>query len=410
MQGSPQGTAKKARRDSDRLRLVEKVQESFLLDLKGDAFPSLEAVFDFALSLDAQNPLQAFVEPLQVELVGPFEILAGKEVTMPSCWWRFHYDPPEMVTVMREVKDKEKENLGGRQNAPSSSSSSSSLPSPPPSSLHWTLWRDAPDVPPQAVMSSDPQEGPRVTVVAADLLGALASRARQIMKEGGEGQKKGGGAKGKKGGKGQKQSSEKGKEAGDSPSAALASTFLSQLSDFCQRRNLTFEEGESPEWKNRKKTLVVQQDISGVGVVVPYDKTTEVGHRDLGHSPASLKKLMNDGRKSFAKTQDLSDLDDLVSSADIANDECDFGCGLWLGRSLFLSLDPSDLWPHASGSKEEDKKFVRAVSNAAANQLNVAYQLLGREAFGPVATETLKLRLGDGHLAGSPLAPPAPAP
>mmetsp|Transcript_29556 Transcript_29556/g.57976 ORF Transcript_29556/g.57976 Transcript_29556/m.57976 type:complete len:119 (+) Transcript_29556:272-628(+) len=60
--------------------------------------------------------------------------------------------------------------------------------------------------------------------------------------------------------------------------------------------------------------------------------------------------------------------------------------------------------------RKKTKKFVRAVSNAAANQLNVAYQLLGREAFGPVATETLKLRLGDGHLAGSPLAPPAPAP
>uniref|UniRef100_A0A7S3AWL4 Uncharacterized protein n=1 Tax=Haptolina ericina TaxID=156174 RepID=A0A7S3AWL4_9EUKA len=106
-----------------------------------------------------------------------------------------------------------------------------------------------------------------------------------------------------------------------------------------------------------------------MGIVVPYDKRTEVGYRSLDPSGESLRKLLyrQVSAKPEARAAPQSELDELVNWANIANDECDFGASLQLG---------SDLFNHSP-----------QLAALTGRVLQTAYTLLGRDEYASIAAE-----------------------
>merc|ERR1712198_547869 len=95
-------------------------------------------------------------------------------------------------------------------------------------------------------------------------------------------------------------------------------------------------EKKSASMKNRDR-LKVAATFHGAGIVVPYNKKTEVGYREIPETAASLKKIL----KNVVEAENEKDLDsaldvlqEIVTNVQFANDEGDPGMGLELGLDL----------------------------------------------------------------------------
>ncbi len=81
-------------------------RRQLLRDLYGFDFPEdLFRFWAFANKLRPLEPLNALLEPLGIQLVGPFDVLAGRcDLHRPRLsmllHWRYHEDPPEFFTVL----------------------------------------------------------------------------------------------------------------------------------------------------------------------------------------------------------------------------------------------------------------------------------------------------------------------
>jgi len=116
-----------------------------------------------------------------------------------------------------------------------------------------------------------------------------------------------------------------------------------------------------------KKGFKWVETSSKIGLVIPYDRESELGYRRLHLGGKELRKLLARIVKSpkEERTQHQSELDELVNWSNISNDESDFGAGLQLGADLL----------------NHDVTFA----SAAAQQLSTAYSLIGRHAFAEIA-------------------------
>merc|ERR1712012_1251472 len=80
----------------------------------------------------------------------------------------------------------------------------------------------------------------------------------------------------------------------------------------------------------------------GAGLVVPYNKKTEVGYREIPETTQSLKKIFNSiletqkGDDQKAKDEAFDKLQELVTNVQFANDEGDPGMGLELGIDVLM--------------------------------------------------------------------------
>ncbi|CAB0010940.1 unnamed protein product [Nesidiocoris tenuis] len=83
----------------------------------------------------------------------------------------------------------------------------------------------------------------------------------------------------------------------------------------------------------------VEDGWHGAGVVVPYDKKTDVGYRDIVENRATLQKLFESLEKAegVEETAIWSKLTPYLTAANISNDECDFGGSLEFGLAMFCS-------------------------------------------------------------------------
>src|ERR1700736_6050148 len=74
--------------------------------LYGFDFPDdLFRFWEFVNRLQPLDPLHALYEPLEIALVGPFDVLAGRfdihtPRLSPLLHWRYYLDPPEFFTVL----------------------------------------------------------------------------------------------------------------------------------------------------------------------------------------------------------------------------------------------------------------------------------------------------------------------
>ena len=148
--------------------------------------------------------------------------------------------------------------------------------------------------------------------------------------------------------------------------------------------------------RDKKK---VATTFHGAGMVVPYDKNSEVGYREIPETTASLKKIFNKiiesqneenedvKNKAFDALQGTYDISytnvdvnlrfflslELVTNVQFANDEGDPGMGLELGINLLVY----------GGN---------CLNSTARHLLTVGYTLMDREAFTKIVNAHLNRR------------------
>ena len=114
-----------------------------------------------------------------------------------------------------------------------------------------------------------------------------------------------------------------------------------KLKEFCSKNKIDLT--SNPKLKSRKSKINAKT-FNSFGLIVPYNKQTEVGYRPLPLSDGNLKKLFNSILKVDVEARDgsksLTELKDIIQLITYANDECDFGMGLELGIDLFCFGDP----------------------------------------------------------------------
>lgn len=126
--------------------------------------------------------------------------------------------------------------------------------------------------------------------------------------------------------------------------------------------------------KKRQKKIVCKT-FHKLGLVVPFDRKTEVGYRDLIENDATLKKKL----KIFLDSdiQDLnvamSSIQPIIMAVNLATDECDFGTAIEFGIDLFCN-----------GSKH--------LHNLALLFLRTGYNLVHRKEFIKIIEAHLKNR------------------
>ena len=130
--------------------------------------------------------------------------------------------------------------------------------------------------------------------------------------------------------------------------------------------------------KARDKTKLTAT-FHGGGLVVPYNKKTEVGYREIPETTQSLKKIFNSiletqkGDDQKAKDQAFDKLQELVTNVQFANDEGDPGMGLELGLNAFMYCS-------------------KPLDSTVKHLLSVAYELLGRDFYSTIVSAHLKRR------------------
>lgn len=118
----------------------------------------------------------------------------------------------------------------------------------------------------------------------------------------------------------------------------IISKIKKALENWVQEKNIQLPKFE--ELSKRRNKDVVCKTFHKAGVVVPFDRDSEQGYRQLIESDAKLKKILSkfDDIPKDDKTQfdnAVASLQPFITAAYIAVDEMDFGTALELGIDLF---------------------------------------------------------------------------
>uniref|UniRef100_A0A8D0AX86 Histone PARylation factor 1 n=1 Tax=Sander lucioperca TaxID=283035 RepID=A0A8D0AX86_SANLU len=228
----------------------------------------------------------ALKDTLGLQLVGPFDILAGahKNSKNPQpnfhIHWRYLYDPPEFQTILLGSED---------------------------SQHHIGYYRDSPDSLPSFVGENEAKKGCTITQMGGNVFAAVLLYLLRRRKE--RGSKKAGGE--------------------------ALERLEAQLRDRAETLGLSLEQ-KTKGMKQRDKK-VVTKTFHGAGIVVPVDKN-DVGYRELPETDAGLKKILKaiaEARNDEERVKAFGPLQEMITFVQFANDECDYGMGYELGMDLF---------------------------------------------------------------------------
>ncbi|ETV81204.1 hypothetical protein H257_05788 [Aphanomyces astaci] len=286
----------------------EKLKKDWLMEAPDEFF----ALHSLAASLHHADPSCAFAASLGVELTGPFDLLSATTMRVDKHEYlhgRCYYDPPEVISVMRS------------------------------GSTSFGYFRDAPSQVPTYVVQGSSSTG------SFELVGASLAQVLLDLIE---------------------------VAAAPHPHHAMIRAFLttqcecSALPPKSKRRKTTsLASPHRDDAQRRRSADQVAPTLSGLGIVVPVHAKSRVGYRDLPLMGNALRKLLEAPVRGKA-------IDDLITRATIACDECDFGTALQLGL---------DLW--TQGAKFEGE---------AVGLMESAYMMLGRGAFGVLARRHIEHR------------------
>ncbi|XP_014280888.1 histone PARylation factor 1 [Halyomorpha halys] len=296
--------------------IKHKLETVFLVKMPNDFF----SFFDFCESLDKNNPKQALTAA-GLSLVGPFDLITQDfgmiDPTAALCHYRYFFDPPEFQTVLK-CYDK---NL-----------------------LHYGYFRDDPKEEPVFVASNEANVGCTLNIISENLFSAVDMHLDKI------------------------------KKITDPFKKIKIKKIQDALQAWCSKNGFILSSLTKKMRGRRSK--VVAKTFHGAGIVVPYDKKTEVGYRELKENDVTLKKMLKnlvEAETVEERKQLWGKLQPVLTYASIANDECDFGTGLELGIDLFC-------FGH--------ELFHKAVLQI----LTTSYNLLGRNEFSTILTAHLKNR------------------
>jgi len=297
----------------------EDIKQKFLVDMPEDFYQ----FFEFCQSLSPSSPCSALSSSCGLLLVGPFDILGGKipDSAVRSSrlflrHWRFYYDPPEFQTVLTASGKNEKQ-------------------------FHIGYFRDDPKQAPAFVAANSAAEGPKISPLGDNIFGAVANHIGNMLRT----------------------------------ADPFSRTRLLALQDSVKKKGA--ELGLSVDMKTagmrQRERKKMAATFHGAGMVVPYDKKTQVGYREIPETTASLKRIFRnvveaEGDEERDKAFDV--LQELVTNVQFANDEGDPGMGLELGLDMFC---------HGGV----------ILHNTVQHLLTVAYDLLGRDEFGTIITAHL---------------------
>ena len=269
-----------------------KVEEE-VKDLLGVEMPQdFYSFWDFACTVNKESPLLC-LSPVGLKLCGAFEILAG---TVPSSaprsralyltHHRFHYDPPELQSLVCETSfDK---------------------------GVHMGYFRDGPNQAPSLVVVGVESQGSKLTALGDNLFAGVYNYLVGRLEE------------------------------GDPFLRTKVTSMMEKIKLWVNKSTMTGNdsltlEKKTASMKNRDRVKVAT-GAHGAGIIVPYDKKTEVGYREVPETPANLKKMLT--KVVEASTEEerelaLDPVQELVNFVQFANDEGDPGMGLELGLALF---------------------------------------------------------------------------
>ncbi|KAL1117779.1 hypothetical protein AAG570_004094 [Ranatra chinensis] len=266
--------------------------------------------FEFTKSLTKSCELPV----LGLHLVGPYDLLMGHILRCTKAeahmHYRYYYDPPEFQTILK-------------------------VDSPP--QLHFGYFRDDPNEMPAFVGSNDSEKDCTIKIVAGNIFGAVNTILDNQLKIANPFMK------------------------------MKVKTIQTALQKWSSKHGFTLDT-VTPAMRSRKGK-VMTKTFHGAGLVVPYNKKTEVGYRELAENDATLKKILKeivDTTRPGQRSPIWTKLQPVITFANIANDECDFGASLELGIDLFC--------------------FGNEIFHQTAlHQLTTAYNLLGRNLYATIA-------------------------
>ncbi|KAK9506514.1 hypothetical protein O3M35_008437 [Rhynocoris fuscipes] len=291
----------------------------FLVDMPDDFY----SFYEFCKSLSSSSPKKA-LKSLNLELVGPFDVLDGglKDCTKEEALrhYRYYFDPPEFQTILKG-DDKQQ--------------------------LHYGYFRDDPEEFPCFVAKNYALVGPTITLVAGNIFGAVNVHAEEI------------------------------KSTADIFRKMQIQKLQANLVKWAKKNNISLDT-VTPEIRSRRGKIV-SKTLNKIGVVVPYDKKTDVGYRCLAVSEDELIKILKkitSAENERERDAAWSELQQVITAANIANDECDFGTSLELGLDMFAFGD-------------------ELLHNSLERIMCTAYKLLNRNKFAEILHAHIKHRTKD---------------
>ncbi|KAK3913439.1 Histone PARylation factor 1 [Frankliniella fusca] len=289
------------------------IKQKFLFEMPEDFY----SFWDFCQSLNGLNPALAFKD-VGLELVGPYDLLSShfkldskkKKQSFFLLHWRYYYDPPGFQTVLKG-DDKKQYHIG--------------------------YYRDEPKSMPAFLASNCAAKDGVFTPVGENIFGAV----NEVLLES--------------------------KKSATPFLQPKIQKFQQAIQNYAKEHGFTLETRTAAMKLRDRKTVC--KTFNGLGLLVPVEKKTEVGYRELIETDANLKRILK--RITESENEDLKEkardqLQQVVTAANIANDECDFGTSVELGLDLF-----------AFGGSEFEQTALQLLSTG--------YSLLGRPEFAKVA-------------------------
>lgn len=292
--------------------------------------PDFYELWEFAKSVSPGKPLDCLAG-VGLKLCGAYEVLAGavpseaprsKELFLTH--HRYYYDPPELQTVVCEDSYSRGVHLG--------------------------YFRDSPTEAPVMVVSGVETVGAKLTAVGDNLFGGIYNHLSASL------------------------------ETVDPFTRSKVAATMERVKLWVNRRSMEGSDSlnldrKTAGMKNRDRVKVATGGHSA-GIVVPYNRKTEVGYREVPETAANLKKMFTkvveaEGEEERDKAMDA--VQELVTFVQFANDEGDPGMGLELGLALF-----------SHGGE--------ALHSTIRHLMGVAYDLLDRDQFSAVLTAHLARR------------------
>jgi len=307
---------------------VLSVEEKFLVKMPEDFM----AFWDFCKGINRENPREALLKSCGLILVGPYDIVAGDEFKSTNlndylCHYRYYRDPPEFQTVIASSSEDD--------------------------NFHVGYYRDDPKDVPVFVAAyggktSAERDNYKFTLLGDNLFAAIYAYLGQLINK----------------------------------ADPFKMTSLQKLKGSVhvhatmKNQDQSFPlEVKTTAMKCRDKKRVAAT-FHGAGMVVPYDKESQVGYREIPETVASLKKILsnvNSAKTTEEKNKAFDVLQELVTNVQFANDEGDPGMGLELGLDLLLF----------GGNR---------LNSTIRHLLSVAYGLLNRDPFAKIANAHLNRR------------------
>eukprot|EP00092_Neocalanus_flemingeri_P016819 GFUD01018194.1.p1 GENE.GFUD01018194.1~~GFUD01018194.1.p1 ORF type:complete len:460 (+),score=173.33 GFUD01018194.1:74-1453(+) len=307
--------------------IQESIKSKFLVSMPEDFYN----FYKFCKSVNNSSPTQA-LNSVGLKLCGPYDVLAGnipaaapRSAKLFLTHGRYYYDPPELCTVLCEPHYK--------------------------TGLHVGYFRDSPDDEPVFLASGVEVDGAKLTILGDNIFSAVYHHLSSHI------------------------------EKVDPFMRSKMATMMEKIKLWVNKAMMVGNdtlnlEKRTAGMKNRDRAKMAST-FHGAGMVVPYDRKTEVGYREIPETPASLRKIIrNVVEAETEKEQDLAFdvLQELVTNVQFANDEGDPGMGLELGLDLLCF----------GGER---------LHNTIKHLMCVAYDLLDRDQFGKILTCHLERRM-----------------